>query len=123
MPKLRRMSGDEVAAILSKHGFNKVSQRGSHMKLRRLVGGSSQALTIPAHHELDSGTLRLSSDRPRDSFPRKSCFLISTARPHRQSSLTAWEISWLQTTLPAIGEEGEKLHRSNVGDKWRLEIK
>ena len=58
MPKLRRMSGDEVAAILSKHGFNKVSQRGSHMKLRRLVGGSSQALTIPAHHELDSGTLR-----------------------------------------------------------------
>jgi predicted RNA binding protein YcfA (HicA-like mRNA interferase family) len=58
MPKLRRMSGDEVAAILSKFGFSKVAQRGSHMKLRRLAGGMSQTLTIPAHRELDSGTLR-----------------------------------------------------------------
>ncbi len=28
------------------------------MKLRRLAGGTSQALTIPAHRELDTGTLR-----------------------------------------------------------------
>jgi predicted RNA binding protein YcfA (HicA-like mRNA interferase family) len=58
MPKLRRLSGDDVAAILARFGFNKVSQRGSHMKLKRLVAGSSQVLTIPAHSELDTGTLR-----------------------------------------------------------------
>jgi predicted RNA binding protein YcfA (HicA-like mRNA interferase family) len=52
------MSGDEVAAIPSKFGFSKVAQRGSHIKLRRLAGGMSQSLTIPAHRELDSGTLR-----------------------------------------------------------------
>ncbi len=58
MPKLRRMSGDEVAAILGKLGFVKVSQRGSHLKLKRLVADGSQTLTIPGHNELDSGTLR-----------------------------------------------------------------
>jgi predicted RNA binding protein YcfA (HicA-like mRNA interferase family) len=56
MPKLPRMSGDEVA-ILGKFGFIKVSQRGSHMKLKRLVAGATQTLTIPVHRELDGGTL------------------------------------------------------------------
>jgi len=58
MPKLRRISGAEVAAILGEFGFSKVSQRGSHMKLKRVVAGRSQVLTIPAHAELDTGTLR-----------------------------------------------------------------
>jgi predicted RNA binding protein YcfA (HicA-like mRNA interferase family) len=39
-------------------GFSVVSQRGSHMKLRRIVTGETQTLTIPAHTELDAGTLR-----------------------------------------------------------------
>ena len=58
MPKLRRLSGDEVAAILSRYGFLKVAQKGSHMKLKRLVADAAQTLTIPAHRELDAGTLR-----------------------------------------------------------------
>jgi predicted RNA binding protein YcfA (HicA-like mRNA interferase family) len=52
------MSGDEVAAILGTFGFVKVAQRGGHMKLKRVVAGAAQTLTIPAHRELDSGTLR-----------------------------------------------------------------
>ncbi|HEX73678.1 MAG TPA: type II toxin-antitoxin system HicA family toxin [Dehalococcoidia bacterium] len=40
-------------------GFEKHSQRGSHVKLRRIeVAGERQTLTIPLHAELDVGTLR-----------------------------------------------------------------
>jgi predicted RNA binding protein YcfA (HicA-like mRNA interferase family) len=40
-------------------GFEVQSQKGSHVKLRR-VGhdGDRQTLTIPSHAELDTGTLR-----------------------------------------------------------------
>ncbi len=58
MPKLRRLSGDEVIAILKKFGFFVHSQRGSHVKLRRITAsGEVQSLTIPRHKELDVGTL------------------------------------------------------------------
>ena len=58
-PKLRRLSGSEVVDIICTFGFEVCSQRGSHVKLRR-VGAESekQTLTIPLHAELDAGTLR-----------------------------------------------------------------
>ena len=57
MGKLRRLSGKEK--IFSLFGFHSVSQRGSHIKLRRLVpGGRRQTLTIVLHDEVDKGTLR-----------------------------------------------------------------
>ena len=59
MPRLRRLSGAEVIAILGRFGFTVHSQRGSHVKLRRVsVDGTVQTLTIPAHPELDTGTCR-----------------------------------------------------------------
>jgi predicted RNA binding protein YcfA (HicA-like mRNA interferase family) len=59
MPKLRRLSGAEVIAILGRFGFTVRSRRGSHVKLRReLPDGTVQSLTIPAHPELDTGTCR-----------------------------------------------------------------
>jgi len=58
MPRLRRLSGAEVIAILTRFGFGVVSQRGSHVKLRRASAQGSQILTVPAHAELDPGTLR-----------------------------------------------------------------
>lgn len=59
MPNLKVLSGDEVIAILGGFGFSIYSQRGSHVKLRRIsAGGTSQTLTIPRHRELDSGTIR-----------------------------------------------------------------
>jgi predicted RNA binding protein YcfA (HicA-like mRNA interferase family) len=44
---------------LESFGFSVISQRGSHVKLRR-VGpkGEKQTLTIPLHDELDPGTLK-----------------------------------------------------------------
>ena len=58
MPKLRRLSGQEVIAAFQSFGFEIVAQRGSHVKLRRFIHGNKQTLTIPNHDELDTGTLR-----------------------------------------------------------------
>ena len=59
MPSLRRMSGRAVSSVLQSFGFEVESQRGSHVKLRRVgPNGERQTLTIPNHAELDTGTLR-----------------------------------------------------------------
>ena len=59
MPKLKTLSGRDVVKILSKFGFEIVSQRGSHVKLGRILSdGTRQSLTIPLHEDLDKGTLR-----------------------------------------------------------------
>ncbi len=58
-PKLKRLSGREVISILSKFGFVFLTQRGSHIKLRRIGSTKEkQTLTVPYHNELDVGTLR-----------------------------------------------------------------
>ena len=54
MPKLRVLSGAELCDLLTKHGFERVRQRGSHVVMRR----GSISLPIPLHRELDRGTLR-----------------------------------------------------------------
>ncbi len=59
MPKLKRLSGHDVVKIFETLGFEPVSQRGSHVKLQRLLpDGRKQTLTIPVHQELDKGTLK-----------------------------------------------------------------
>ena len=59
MPKMRTLSRTEVITILGEFGFRPVSQRGSHLKLRRVLeDGSTQALTVPNHKEIDRGTLQ-----------------------------------------------------------------
>ncbi len=58
-PKLKRLSGRDVTSILGKFGFFIYSQRGNHVKLRRMSSaGEKQTLTVPLHNELDVGTLR-----------------------------------------------------------------
>ncbi len=59
MPKLRRMSGSEIVKIFAIFGFSIFSQRGSHIKLRRVTeSGEKESLTIPNHPQLDTGTCR-----------------------------------------------------------------
>ena len=59
MPRLRRLSGAEVIAILESFRFQVISQRGSHVKLRRIApGGEKQTLTVPRHRQLDVGTIQ-----------------------------------------------------------------
>jgi predicted RNA binding protein YcfA (HicA-like mRNA interferase family) len=58
MPKWRTLSGAEVVAILAEFGFDRHSQKGSHVKLQRVLpSGTRQSLIVPLHKELDRGTL------------------------------------------------------------------
>jgi len=58
MPKLRVLSGPQVLKILRELGFQPFSQRGSHIKVRRVLdSGQIQSLTVPNHDEIDRGTL------------------------------------------------------------------
>ena len=77
MPRLRRLSGAEVIAILGRFGFVLHAQRGSHAKLRRTIAeGAVQTLTVPLHGELDTGTCR--------AILRQACRFIPEPdlRPH-----------------------------------------
>lgn len=48
MPKLRTLSGSEVVKIFNTFGFQIASQKGSHIKLQRILpDGTKQTLTIP----------------------------------------------------------------------------
>ena len=59
MPKLRRLGGEDILKIFAQFDFKIASQKGSHVKLRRILPeGTKQSLTIPLHKELDRGTLR-----------------------------------------------------------------
>lgn len=59
MPKLKTLSGQEVVDIFSALGFIVANQRGSHIKLKRVVSpDTAQTLTVPLHGELDKGTLK-----------------------------------------------------------------
>ncbi len=53
-PALPVVGGADVIAALSKAGFVQVSQRGSHVKLRR----EGRTVIVPLHRELAPGTLR-----------------------------------------------------------------
>ena len=58
MQKLKILSGEDVVKIFLSFGFEMASQRGSHVKLKRVVpNGAKQTLTVPNHKELDRGTL------------------------------------------------------------------
>ena len=58
MTRLRQLSAREVLKALGSFGFQVVTIRGSHAKLRRvLVSGDRQTLTVPLHKKLDPGTL------------------------------------------------------------------
>jgi predicted RNA binding protein YcfA (HicA-like mRNA interferase family) len=57
MPKLKRLSGPEAVSALQQFGFSILSQRGNHIKLRRVSQtGEKQTLTVPSHRQFDTGT-------------------------------------------------------------------
>lgn len=58
MPKLKVLSGKDLVKIFSEFGFTIQSQKGSHIKLSRLLLDQKQTLVIPNHTEIDIGTLK-----------------------------------------------------------------
>jgi predicted RNA binding protein YcfA (HicA-like mRNA interferase family) len=93
MPKPRRLSGDEVVSIFGNVGFRVASQRGSRITLVRATPSGRQILTIPAHQEMDTGTLRaiirqasrfVAADELHPHFDSQAS--IGDCRPRRSAS-------------------------------------
>ncbi len=57
MSKLPKLSGHEVIKALSKLGFIKKRQRGSHILLIRETSMGKIGCVVPLHDELKIGTL------------------------------------------------------------------
>ncbi len=55
MTKLPLLSGAEIIKILSKFGYSKVRQRGSHI---RLEAPGRNPVTVPNYKEIDRSLLR-----------------------------------------------------------------
>lgn len=57
MSNVPQVSGKEVIKALGKIGFERVRQKGSHIRLQRIKNGRKQLLTIPNHKIVRKGTL------------------------------------------------------------------
>ena len=56
--RLANFSGEQVINILQKRfGFEKIAQKGSHVKLRKTDGNRTTTTIVPNHKELAVGTL------------------------------------------------------------------
>lgn len=59
MPKFfRSIFGRKMVSLLEDVGFFTVSQKGSHIKLKRIHDGDAEIVIIPDHKELTPGTFR-----------------------------------------------------------------
>jgi len=53
MLRLRALSGSDLIRMFARFGFLEISQRGRHVKLRRVfTNGVRENLTVPLHDEL-----------------------------------------------------------------------
>jgi predicted RNA binding protein YcfA (HicA-like mRNA interferase family) len=55
-PKYTTFSGREIVKIFRKLGYEKISQKGSHIKMKNDSSGS--VVIIPDHKEVDRWTLK-----------------------------------------------------------------
>lgn len=56
MPGLPTLSGGQVVAAFTRHGWEMVRQRGRHMIM--VKSGHMATLSVPDHREVAKGTLR-----------------------------------------------------------------
>ena len=53
----RDLSGEEMARLLRRYGYEITRQTGSHLRLTSKLRGAEHHITIPAHSTLKVGTL------------------------------------------------------------------
>lgn len=58
MPKLPTPSALEVIKALNSQGFQVVSQKGSHIKLKKKTPDKTLIVIVPDHQEIPIGTLK-----------------------------------------------------------------
>ncbi|MDR3643126.1 MAG: type II toxin-antitoxin system HicA family toxin [Candidatus Doudnabacteria bacterium] len=55
----KTFSGRQVIKILCRYfGFVEISQKGSHVKLKKIVNNQTLTTIVPLHKELSRGTFR-----------------------------------------------------------------
>ena len=59
MPKLPRISGEDLIRVLQKEGFEIARQKGGHVQMRKFIGGEKLSFPVPVHSgkDLKTGTL------------------------------------------------------------------
>ena len=57
-PQLPVLSGAQMVRMLVKAGFHQKSQRGSHVKLIKILPDRTLVAIVPLHRELASGTVK-----------------------------------------------------------------
>lgn len=57
MSNIPQVSGKEIIKALEKIGFEVARQKGSHIRLTRMLKGQKQLITIPNHKVIRKGTL------------------------------------------------------------------
>jgi predicted RNA binding protein YcfA (HicA-like mRNA interferase family) len=56
--KLGVFSGKQICAILARHGFIEVRQRGSHVVMQKRLDQTTVTVPVPNHTEIKIGTLQ-----------------------------------------------------------------
>jgi predicted RNA binding protein YcfA (HicA-like mRNA interferase family) len=57
MPKPLVLSARDVLKALQRAGFERVAQRGSHVRLKGVWAGQTRVVIVPNHPEIAAGTL------------------------------------------------------------------
>jgi predicted RNA binding protein YcfA (HicA-like mRNA interferase family) len=57
MPRLPQISGRELIRLLESLGYERLRQRGSHVRLRRISAVGEHNVTVPDHKAVAKGTL------------------------------------------------------------------
>jgi len=57
MPKLPIISYKELIKLLNQLGYKIERQRGSHIRLKKILHRGQHSITIPAHKQIAKGTL------------------------------------------------------------------
>jgi predicted RNA binding protein YcfA (HicA-like mRNA interferase family) len=66
MPRILTKNAEDIVKAFLKIGFYIKSQKGSHIKICRIVNLESQILIIPNHKEMKNGTLNSIYKKSRD---------------------------------------------------------
>jgi predicted RNA binding protein YcfA (HicA-like mRNA interferase family) len=57
MAKLPVLSARDVLKALARAGFERVAQRGSHIRFKGIWAGAVRVVVVPNHREIARGTL------------------------------------------------------------------
>ena len=58
MPKIPQVSTKQVIKVLIQIGFERTSQKGSHIKFQRKESDFTETIIVPNHKIIKKGTLR-----------------------------------------------------------------